>query len=79
MCGEYFDCLEMPFTQRGIRAMNHDPKYFSDPEVFRPERHLDVDGNLRDPVPNTHGYSHGTFGSGRRYVARGLETPNPSR
>ena len=49
-----------------FRGMNHDPKYFPDSDEFRPERHLDTNGCLADPIPDTHGLSHGSFGSGRR-------------
>ena len=50
-----------------LAAANRDPKYYDDPEVFRPERFIASDGSLRDPLPDTHGYGHRSFGSGRRY------------
>ena len=51
-----------------LRAMNHDTAYFDEPDVFKPERYLDAEGRRKEPIPDTHGHDHGTFGSGRRYV-----------
>ncbi len=46
--------------------MHRDEKYFPDPDEFRPERYLDEAGELCDPIPDTHGQGHLTYGSGRR-------------
>lgn len=54
------------------RAMNHDTTYFDDPNVFKPERYLDSEGRRKEPISDTHGHDHGTFGSGRRYVLDAL-------
>lgn len=48
------------------RAMNHDPDYYTDPLEFKPERFLDANGALLETMPDTHGYGHQTYGSGRR-------------
>lgn len=45
------------------RQFTHDPEYFHEPEKFKPERFLGVDG--REPEMDTHTLS---FGFGRRYV-----------
>jgi cytochrome P450 len=45
--------------------MNHDPEiYGADAEEFLPERHLGIDGNLKDE--NHEG--HFTYGFGKRFV-----------
>lgn len=41
-------------------AIHHDPEFFPDPDVFRPERYLDGGS----PYPQKHG--HSAFGWGRR-------------
>ena len=51
-----------------LRAINHDPRYFPDHDEFRPERYIDVSGRLAEPIPDTHGLGHLSFGSGRRYA-----------
>lgn len=51
-----------------VWAMNRDPKHFPDFEEFRPERYLDADGQLVDPIAGTHMQGHVTYGFGRRYV-----------
>ena len=48
------------------RAMNRDPAYFDDPDVFRPERYLDTSGQLNDTIPGTHNHGHMSFSTGRR-------------
>ncbi|KAK1233786.1 hypothetical protein PQX77_003041 [Marasmius sp. AFHP31] len=59
------------FSSRRIPllALNHGPEVWgSDADKFRPEteRHFDEDGQLKKPLPVTHGESHVTFGYGRR-------------
>ena len=46
-----------------------DPDVFSDGDVFRPERFLDVEGKNEVAPPNTHNMGHVTYGFGRRWVA----------
>jgi cytochrome P450 len=44
-----------------LRAILHDPEIFPDPEVLKPERFLDQDGNLKDdPTMSL------AFGAGKR-------------
>ena len=46
-------------------AIHHDPKEWEDPDVFKPERFLDVEGNFSVSGPN--GYrSYLPFSAGRR-------------
>ncbi|KAF7790516.1 hypothetical protein EIP86_001472 [Pleurotus ostreatoroseus] len=53
-----------------IRSINRDPKFFPyDADTFRPERYLNEDGELEDILPDSHGYGHLSFGSGRRICA----------
>ncbi|KAJ3521356.1 hypothetical protein NM688_g9026 [Phlebia brevispora] len=47
-------------------GMNRDPVLFPDYDAFRPERFLDVDGQLTDLIPDTHGLGHLSFGAGKR-------------
>ena len=54
--------------------MNRDPKHFPDFEEFRPERYLNTDGQLEDPLPGTHLQGHVTYGFGRRYVFMSLRS-----
>ncbi|KAL0566381.1 hypothetical protein V5O48_015634 [Marasmius crinis-equi] len=62
-----------------VWALNHDPDVWGpDPDVFRPERHLDKETDqLKKPLPDTHGDSHVTFGFGRR-VCVGKHVANNS-
>ena len=57
-----------------VWAMNRDPKHFPDFEEFRPERYLNTDGQLEDPLPGTHLQGHVTYGFGRRYVFLSLRS-----
>jgi len=53
------------FTLNHNRHLNRDPEiYGPDADRFRPERHLDQQGNLRDPKDD----GHFTFGFGQRSV-----------
>jgi len=48
-----------------FRAINRDPDvYGSDADGFRPERHLDEHGHLKDETSE----GHSTFGFGQRFV-----------
>ncbi|KAG7094942.1 hypothetical protein E1B28_005744 [Marasmius oreades] len=48
-------------------AMNLDENVWGhDAEEFRPERHLNEDGKLKQALPDTHEESHVTYGYGRR-------------
>ncbi|PSR77910.1 hypothetical protein PHLCEN_2v7652 [Hermanssonia centrifuga] len=49
-----------------IWAINHDSTYFPEPDEFRPERYLDSNGVLAEPLHDTHHHGHLSFGSGRR-------------
>ncbi|KAL0068085.1 hypothetical protein AAF712_004745 [Marasmius tenuissimus] len=50
-----------------VWALNHDPEVWGpDADDFRPERHLNDNGQLKKPLPDTHDESHVTFGFGRR-------------
>ncbi|KAJ3558856.1 hypothetical protein NM688_g680 [Phlebia brevispora] len=49
-----------------VWGMNRDPAYFPDYDDFRPERYLGESGDLCDPVPDTHGQGHLSFGAGKR-------------
>ncbi|KAI0759799.1 cytochrome P450 [Irpex lacteus] len=50
-----------------ICAMNRDPSVYVDPDVFRPERFLDVSGKLKTAwSPETHHMGHTSFGFGKR-------------
>jgi len=54
----------MPSFQRP-RSINRDPEvYGEDADDFRPERHLNIDGTLKDPS----GEGHFTYGFGQRYA-----------
>lgn len=46
-----------------FRRTHRDPEIYHEPDVFKPERFLGIDG--RAPEPDPHEY---TFGYGRRYV-----------
>ncbi|KAJ3556207.1 hypothetical protein NM688_g2152 [Phlebia brevispora] len=63
------------YVFENVWAINHDPAVFPDPEEFRPERYLNRDGHLAEPIPDTHGQGHLSFGSGRRICA-GKEVGN---
>ncbi|KAF8968805.1 cytochrome P450 [Flammula alnicola] len=43
-----------------------DPQVYSDPEDFRPERHLDDTGSVDISPPDMHSLGHTSFGFGRR-------------
>lgn len=43
-----------------------DPALHSEPEEFRPERHLDATQKIDVSPPDTHNLGHATFGFGRR-------------
>ncbi|KAG7087817.1 hypothetical protein E1B28_013757 [Marasmius oreades] len=59
-------------------AMNHDENVWGyDAEDFRPERHLDEDGKLKQALPDTHEESHVTYGYGRR-ICVGRSVANAS-
>jgi hypothetical protein len=46
--------------------MNRDREvYGDDVDDFKPERHLDLEGNLKDPS----GEGHYTYGFGQRYLS----------
>ncbi|RDB17158.1 hypothetical protein Hypma_001986 [Hypsizygus marmoreus] len=48
-------------------ALNHDPAMYGlDAEEFRPERHLNTDGQLLPSVPDTKEEGHVTYGFGQR-------------
>ena len=48
-------------------AIGHDPEVWKDPEVFMPERFLDVPGGCKDPVEfKKHNFKLLPFGAGRR-------------
>src|ERR1700744_1904314 len=53
--------FRMSFFDRRVRAVLHNPDLYPDPEAFKPERHLNDDGTLRDdPVITL------AFGVGKR-------------
>ncbi|KAF8970727.1 cytochrome P450 [Flammula alnicola] len=49
-----------------IWAIDRDPQVYSDPEDFRPERHLDDTGSVDISPPDMHSLGHTSFGFGRR-------------
>ncbi|KAJ7439815.1 cytochrome P450 [Mycena galericulata] len=50
-----------------IWGLNHDPAiYGQDTDTFRPERHLDADGNLKPAPKDTKKESHCSYGFGKR-------------
>ncbi|KAF5384030.1 hypothetical protein D9757_006947 [Collybiopsis confluens] len=50
-----------------VWAMNRDiDVYGPDAHIFKPERHLDIEGNLKPALPGTKNEGHHTFGFGRR-------------
>ena len=61
-------CVSRPYiraiiTRRASRAFAHDPRNYSDPEKFMPERYLTREGTLNREVRDPRTF---TFGYGRR-------------
>lgn len=49
-----------------FRAMHHDENFYSDPDLFIPERFLDKDGYTPVNFADTRDLGHHSFGFGRR-------------
>jgi cytochrome P450 len=49
-----------------VWAIHHDTSVYPEPDVFRPERHLQADGKTPVIFPDTKDHGHLTFGLGRR-------------
>lgn len=60
-----YDIPKDTMMMTNLWAIHHDPKEWEDPDVFKPERFLDVEGNFSVSCPN--GYrSYLPFSAGRR-------------
>lgn len=60
-----YDIPKDTMMMTNLWAIHHDPKEWEDPDVFKPERFLDVEGNFSVSGPN--GYrSYLPFSAGRR-------------
>ncbi|KAH8810189.1 cytochrome P450 [Flagelloscypha sp. PMI_526] len=56
------------FIMTTIMGLNRDKDvYGQDADDFNPSRFLDLDGKLKDAIPNTRDESHSSYGFGRRH------------